>query len=47
MKTQGKAILVTGREGPQDYETVRLPHFLDNWLTYGGEVFAIQQNKNK
>jgi hypothetical protein len=34
----GKAILVTVREGPSGYETSRLPHFLDNRLTDGDEV---------
>jgi hypothetical protein len=33
-----KAIPVTGRGGPQVYETSRLPHFLDNRLKAGGEV---------
>jgi hypothetical protein len=32
-----KAIPVTGRGGPQVYETSRLPHFLDNRLTDGDE----------
>jgi hypothetical protein len=27
---KGEAIPVTGREGPQGCETLRLPHFLDN-----------------
>jgi hypothetical protein len=29
---------VTGRGGPQVCETSRLPHFLDNGVTDGGEV---------
>jgi hypothetical protein len=33
-----KAIPVTGRGGPWGYETSRLPHFLNNRLTDGGEV---------
>jgi hypothetical protein len=33
--TKGKAIPVTGRE------TSRLPHFLDNRLTVGGEVVSL------
>jgi hypothetical protein len=28
---------VTGHGGSLGCETLRLPHFLDNWLTYGGE----------
>jgi hypothetical protein len=28
MEVKGKAIPVTGREGPWGYETSRLPHFL-------------------
>jgi hypothetical protein len=35
---KGKAILVTGREGPLGCETSRIPHFLENRLTDGGEV---------
>jgi hypothetical protein len=30
---RSKAVPVTGRGGPQDYETSRLPHFLDCRLT--------------
>jgi hypothetical protein len=37
---KGKAIPVTVREGPQGCETPRLPHFLDNRLTDGGEVVS-------
>jgi hypothetical protein len=33
-----KTIPVTDRGGPQSYETSRLPYFLDNRLTDGGEV---------
>jgi hypothetical protein len=36
--SKGKAIPVTGHEGPEGCETSRLPHFLDNPLTDGGEV---------
>jgi hypothetical protein len=32
-KKKGKAIPVTGRGGPYDCETSRLPQFLDNRLT--------------
>jgi hypothetical protein len=34
----GKAIPVTGREGPEGCETSRLSHFLHYWTTDGGEV---------
>jgi hypothetical protein len=40
MLGKGKAIPVTGREGPEGCETSRLPHFLDNRLTNGGEVVS-------
>jgi hypothetical protein len=30
IKGTGKAILVTGREGPQGCEMLRLPHFLES-----------------
>jgi hypothetical protein len=36
-----KAIPVTGREGIMGCETLRLPHFLDNRLTDGGEVVSL------
>jgi hypothetical protein len=35
-----KAIPVPGRGGPWGCETSRLPHFLDNRLTDGGEVVS-------
>jgi hypothetical protein len=31
-KSKKKAIAVAGREGTQDCRTLRLPHFLDDWL---------------
>jgi hypothetical protein len=37
---KGKAIPLTGREGPYGYKTSRLPHFLDNRLTDGGKVVS-------
>jgi hypothetical protein len=40
MVNKGKAIPVTSREGPYGCETSRLPHFLENRLTYGGEVLS-------
>jgi hypothetical protein len=38
---KGKAIPVTGREGPQGCETSGLPHFLDNQLKDDGEVVSL------
>jgi hypothetical protein len=38
---KGKVIPVTGRRGPQDCETPRLPRILDNCLKDGGEVVSI------
>jgi hypothetical protein len=35
---KGKAIPVTGHGGPLGCETSKVPHFLDDWLTDGGEV---------
>jgi hypothetical protein len=35
-----KAIPVAGHEGPYGCRTSRLPHFLDNQLTDGGEVVS-------
>jgi hypothetical protein len=37
-KVKSKVIPVTCLGGPYDCETSRLPHFLDNRLTDGGEV---------
>jgi hypothetical protein len=37
----GKAVPVTGREGPQGCERSSFPHFLDNRLTDGGEVVSL------
>jgi hypothetical protein len=37
---KGKAIPLTGREGPEGCETSRLPHFIVNRLTDGGEVVS-------
>jgi hypothetical protein len=36
-----KDILETGRGGPQDCETTRLPHFLDNRLTDGVKFVSL------
>jgi hypothetical protein len=41
MVKRGKAITLTGHEGPQGCETSRFPHFLDNRLTDGGEVISL------
>jgi hypothetical protein len=38
---KGKAIPITGREGLQGCETSRLPYFLANRLTDGGEVVSL------
>jgi hypothetical protein len=40
-KGKGKAIPVIGHEGTQGCEMSRLPHFLDNRLTYGGEIVSL------
>jgi hypothetical protein len=37
---KGKDILVTGRGGSYVCETSRLPHFLENRLTDGGDVVS-------
>jgi hypothetical protein len=37
---KGKAIPITGPEGPCGCERSRLPHFLDNRLTDGGKVVS-------
>jgi hypothetical protein len=41
LKAKVKAILVTGRGGPQGCETSWFPYFLDNRLTDGGEVVSL------
>jgi hypothetical protein len=40
-KVKGKPISVTGNEGPHGCEVSRLAHFLDNWLTGGGEIVNV------
>jgi hypothetical protein len=42
---KGKAIPVTDRGGPQGCETSRLPHFLHNRLTDGGEVVSLTRRQ--
>jgi hypothetical protein len=37
----GNAIPVTGHGGPEGCEMLRLPHFLDNQLTDGGEAVSL------
>jgi hypothetical protein len=39
-KEKGEAIPVTGRRASQGCETSRLPHFLNNRLTDGGEIVS-------
>jgi hypothetical protein len=41
---KGKDIPVTGHGGPQGFETSRLPHFLDNQLTDGGQVISLMHH---
>jgi hypothetical protein len=38
---KGKAIPVTGCGGPEGCEKSRLPHFLDNRLSDGGEIVRL------
>jgi hypothetical protein len=40
-KVKDKAIPITGRGGPWGCERSRLPHFLENRLTDGGEVVSL------
>jgi hypothetical protein len=40
-KVKGKAIPITGHGGPEGYEMLRLPHFLDSWLTDGSEIVSL------
>jgi hypothetical protein len=41
VQAKGKAIPITGRGGPEGFEMSRLPYFLDNWFTDGGEVVSL------
>jgi hypothetical protein len=38
---KGKAVPLTGCEGPQGCETSRFPHFLDNRLTDGCQPYKL------
>jgi hypothetical protein len=40
-KNEGKYIPVTGRGGPQGFETSRLSHFLDNRFIDGGKFVSL------
>jgi hypothetical protein len=42
---KGKATPVTGRGGLQGCASSRLPHFLDNQLTDGGELVSLKQRQ--
>jgi hypothetical protein len=41
LKEKSNAILITGRGGPKGCETSRLPYFLDDRLTDGGEDISL------
>jgi hypothetical protein len=41
MEKRGKSIPVTGGGSPYSCETWKLPHFLDNRLTDGGEDISV------
>jgi hypothetical protein len=43
---KGKAIPVTGNGGPHACEISRLPHFLDNRFTDGGEVVSLKPQED-
>jgi hypothetical protein len=40
IQSEGKAVSVTDREGPQGCERLRLP-LLDSWLIDGGKVVSL------
>jgi hypothetical protein len=40
-KCSQKGIPVAGRGGPKGWETSRLPHVLEFWLTDGGEAVSL------
>jgi hypothetical protein len=37
-KGKRKSISITGLGGPYGCEMSRFPHFIDSWLTHGGEA---------
>jgi hypothetical protein len=41
VSNKGKSIPVRGSRGPYGIEKSRLPHFLENRLTDGGEVISL------
>jgi hypothetical protein len=43
MNNKSTAVPVTGRAGPEGYETSRFPHFLGNRLTDDGEVVSLRR----
>jgi hypothetical protein len=43
INVKGKAVPLTGHEGPWDCEMLRLPHLLDSRLRDGGEATLIPQ----
>jgi hypothetical protein len=45
VKKKGKIFTVTGRGGPWDCKTLRLPHFLDNRLTDGVEIVSLTRRQ--
>jgi hypothetical protein len=46
VKQQNKAIPLTGRGDPLGCETSRLPHFLENRLTDGGEFVKLTRRSH-
>jgi hypothetical protein len=42
LEKKGKALPVTGHGGPHGFETLKIPHFLDNWLIDAGEIVSLR-----
>jgi hypothetical protein len=40
---KGKAVLITGLEGPYGCEMLRLPRFLDSWFPDGRKVVSLMR----